>query len=143
MKTKLLTSLTFTLVLNLLVLGLTSCAPKTEEPAAPEPGATAEPAATSANVPVRGGTLRTEHQWMPYMQDPATDGVGTGLVGLSIAESLVWVGKDLVPRPQLLKSWEVSEDAKEWTLHLQEGVTFNNGKAFNADDVIWNFQHCP
>jgi peptide/nickel transport system substrate-binding protein len=75
------------------------------------------------------------------MQDPATDGVGTGLVGLSIAESLVWVGKDLVPQPQLLKSWEVSEDAREWTLHLQEGVTFNNGKPFNADDVIWNFQH--
>ena len=28
-----------------------------------------------------------------------------------------------------------------WTIHLQEGVTFNNGKPFGADDVIWNFQH--
>ena len=87
MKTKLLTSLTFTLVLILLVLGLTSCAPATDEPAAPEPNATPESAALPAGLPVRGGTLRTENQWMPYMQDPATDGVGTGQVGLSIAES--------------------------------------------------------
>ena len=141
MKTRLWILLTFSPILILLVLGLTSCAPATDEPAAPAPNATPESGAPAADYPVRGGTLRTEHQWMPYMQDPATDGVGTGLVGLSIAESLVWVGKDLVPRPQLIKSWEVSEDAKEWTLHLQEGVTFNNGKAFDADDVIWNFQH--
>ena len=141
MKTKLWTVLAFSPILILLVLGLTSCAPATDEPAAPEPNATPEPAALPAGLPVRGGTLRTEYHWLPYMQDPATDGVGTGQVGLSIAESLIWVGKDLVARPQLVKSWEVSEDAKEWTLHLQEGVTFNNGKAFNADDVIWNFQH--
>ncbi len=140
MKTKLWTLLTFSPILLLLVLGLTSCAPATDEPAASEPSATSAPAAPSAGLPVRGGTLRTEHPGISYMQDPATDGVGTGLAGLSIAESLVWVGNDGVPRPQLLKSWEVSEDAKEWTLHLQEGVTFNNGKPFNADDVIWNFQ---
>ncbi len=123
MKTKLWTLLTFSPILILLVLGLTSCAPATDEPAASEPSATSEPAAPSAGLPVRGGTLRTENQWMPYMQDPATDGVGTGQVGLSIAESLIWVGEDGVPQPQLVKSWEVSEDAKEWTLHLQEGVT--------------------
>ncbi len=70
--------------------------------------------------PVRGGTLRTEYNWIPYVEDPAADGVGTGLVGLSIAEPLVWVGEDGVPQPQLAKSWEASADAKEWTLHLQE-----------------------
>jgi len=136
-----LTPSTFSLVLTLLLLGLTSCGPATDEHAAPELSAASESAAPPSNLPVRGGTLRTEHQWIPYMQDPAADGVGTGLVGLSIAESLIWVGEDRVPQPQLVKSWEVSEDAKEWTLHLQEGVTFNNGKPFNADDVIWNFQH--
>jgi peptide/nickel transport system substrate-binding protein len=73
--------------------------------------------------------------------DPATDGIGTGQVGLLIAEALVWVGEDGVPQPKLAKSWEVSEDALEWTLHLQEGVTFNNGKSFGADDVIWNLRH--
>ena len=75
------------------------------------------------------------------MADPATDGVGTGQVGLSIAESLVWVGEDGIPQPQLARSWEANEDATVWTLHLQEGVTFNNGKPFGADDVIWNLEH--
>jgi peptide/nickel transport system substrate-binding protein len=105
--------------------------------ATPEP----QPTDVPAGFPVRGGTLRTEYAWMPYVEDPAADGVGTGYVGLSIAESLVWVGEDAVPRPQLAKSWEANEDATVWTIRLQEGVTFNNGKPFGADDVIWNFLH--
>jgi len=95
----------------------------------------------SPEQPQRGGTIRTEYAWIPYVEDPAADGVGTGYVGLSIAESLVWVGEDGVPRPQLAKSWKANEDATVWTIHLQDGVTFNNGKPFGADDVIWNLQH--
>ncbi|MFP6742088.1 MAG: ABC transporter substrate-binding protein [Alphaproteobacteria bacterium] len=97
--------------------------------------------AVAADDPVRGGTLRTEYNWIPYTEDPATDGIGTGLVGLSIAESLIWVGESGAPQPQLIKSWETNADSTEWILHLQEGVTFNNGKAFGADDVIWNLNH--
>ena len=99
------------------------------------------PAAAASDDPVRGGTLRTEYNWIPYVEDPAADGVGTGYVGLAIAESLIWVGEDGVPQPQLIKSWESNADTTEWTLHLQEGVTFNNGQSFGADDVIWNLLH--
>ncbi len=169
MKTKFLTLLTFAIVLVLLSFALASCSTATDEPAAPEqteevapeqpeevtpeeteevaepepteveaePEPTEEPALSSK----RGGTLRTEYNWIPYVEDPAADGVGTGQVGLAIAESLVWVGADGVPRPQLVKSWEFNEDASEWIFHLQEGVTFNNGKEFGADDVIWNINH--
>ena len=98
-------------------------------------------AAAASHAPVRGGTLRTEYNWIPYVEDPAADGVGTGAVGLAIAEALVWVGEDGVPQPQLVKSWESNDDTTEWTLHLQEGVAFNNGKPFGADDVIWNIRH--
>jgi len=118
-------------------------APEPTEEVAPEPTeeVAPEPTELPSDFPKRGGTLRTEYNWIPYVADPATDGVGTGYVGLAIAEALVWVGEDGVPQPNLLKSWEASEDAQEWTLHLQEGVTFNNGKPFTADDVIWNFKH--
>ena len=135
-KTEDLKSLNYLLALILLWIILAGCSPATDETAT-----SAAEEAPRSDVPVRGGTLRTEHQWIPYMPDPATDGVGTGLVGLSIAESLVWVGNDLVVRPLLLESWEVSEDARDWTLRVRQGVTFNNGKPFSADDVIWNFKH--
>jgi peptide/nickel transport system substrate-binding protein len=168
MKTKLLTLFTFSLVLVLLVLGLASCAstpeetaapepteevapPEPEEPAAPEPEEPAapepteevapEPTEVPAGFPIRGGTLRTEYNWIPYVSDPAIDGVGTGTVGLAIAEPLLWVDGSGVPQPNLIKSWEASDDALEWTLYLQEGVEFNNGEPFDADDVIWNFEH--
>ena len=37
---------------------------------------------------------------------------------------------------ELAESWEASPDAKVWTFNLRQGVTFHNGKAFGADDVI-------
>ena len=37
---------------------------------------------------------------------------------------------------ELAESWEASPDAKIWTFNLRGGVTFHNGKAFGADDVI-------
>ena len=122
-------------------LVLAGCAPAPESPGSRVSGAAPDTATLSAVLPLRGGTLRTEYNWIPYVSDPATDGVGTGQVGLSIAESLVWVGEDGVPQPQLAKSWESNEDATEWILHLQEGVRFNNGRRFGADDVIWNLKH--
>ncbi|WP_102106583.1 ABC transporter substrate-binding protein [Oceaniglobus roseus] len=37
---------------------------------------------------------------------------------------------------ELAESWEATPDAKTWTFNLRQGVTFHNGKAFGADDVI-------
>ena len=37
---------------------------------------------------------------------------------------------------ELAESWEATSDAKTWTFNLRKGVTFHNGKAFGADDVI-------
>jgi peptide/nickel transport system substrate-binding protein len=163
MKTRILTLLTSALVLALLMLASAACQPTkvvvtqvvvetvevagevvevtrvVEVPVTEEPSP--EPTPLPPGFIQRGGTYRTEYNWIPYVEDPAADGVGTGLVGLSIAESLVWVDEAGVPQPQLVKSWEASEDLTEWTLHLQEGVTFNNGKPFGADDVIWNILH--
>ncbi|WP_094019454.1 ABC transporter substrate-binding protein [Maliponia aquimaris] len=41
---------------------------------------------------------------------------------------------------ELATDWEASPDAKVWTFNLRQGVTFHNGKAFGADDVIESLQ---
>ncbi|WP_439122103.1 ABC transporter substrate-binding protein [Marivita sp.] len=41
---------------------------------------------------------------------------------------------------ELAESWEASADAVTWTFKLRQGVTFHNGKAFGADDVLESLQ---
>lgn len=53
---------------------------------------------------------------------------------------LVRINEDLEFQPELAESWEVSEDATEWTFKLREGVMFHHGKELKADDVIRTFE---
>jgi peptide/nickel transport system substrate-binding protein len=46
----------------------------------------------------------------------------------------------LKTEPSLAKSWSVSRDGRQYTLHLRRGVRFSDGQPFNADDVIFSFQ---
>jgi peptide/nickel transport system substrate-binding protein len=41
--------------------------------------------------------------------------------------------------PGLADSWEISEDGLTYTFHLAQNVTWHDGEAFNADDVIFSF----
>lgn len=41
--------------------------------------------------------------------------------------------------PALATEWDASEDLTEWTFTLREGVTFHDGSAFDATDVIASY----
>lgn len=58
----------------------------------------------------------------------------------SVFDNLTEVGADGTLKGELATSWEASPDAKTWTFNLRQGVTFHNGKAFGADDVIASLQ---
>ena len=41
--------------------------------------------------------------------------------------------------PALATAWEASEDLTTWTFTLREGVTFHDGSAFDANDVVMSY----
>jgi len=52
-------------------------------------------------------------------------------------ESLVDVDETGNPKPRLAESWKLLDDTT-WEFKLRDGVTFHNGRAFNAKDVIYS-----
>ncbi len=58
----------------------------------------------------------------------------------AVFDSLTEVKADGSLGGELATDWEASADAKTWTFNLRQGVTFHNGKAFGADDVIASLQ---
>lgn len=41
--------------------------------------------------------------------------------------------------PGLATEWKISDDGKEYTFTLREGVKFHNGETMTADDVVYSF----
>ncbi|MFO8127969.1 ABC transporter substrate-binding protein [Yoonia sp.] len=58
----------------------------------------------------------------------------------AVFDSLTEIGPDGSLKGELAESWDATPDAKTWTFNLRRGVTFHNGKAFGADDVIESLQ---
>jgi peptide/nickel transport system substrate-binding protein len=106
-------------------LGLAACSSSAADPSA----------VVSEADRVDGGELTIYHANITVL-DP---GQNHGIVGRVLADSLV----DADPEtgeilPWLASAWEVSEDGKTFTFTLQEGVTFSDGTAFDAEVVKAN-----
>ena len=103
-------------------------------------GGNDEPTAASASAtaaPKAGGTLKVGMVSPIVALDPTTM-YDTGSIALTqqVAEYLIWVNNDLTLRPVLAEKWEPDATAKNWTFTLRQGVTFQHGKPFGADDVL-------
>ena len=98
------------------------------------------PARAADATPKAGGILRVS-MGIQEMADPALfDWTEKSNQSRHIVEYLTYTGPDNVTRPYLAERWEASDDLRTWTFHLRQGVKWNNGDDFNADDVIFNFK---
>lgn len=99
--------------------------------------------ATTALVPMSAmaqetGILRWSYQADAPSLDPHGSSNSFALSLLSnVYEPLVGLNGDMKLEGVLAESWELVEPTR-WRFHLRDGVTFHNGNAFDADDVVFS-----
>ena len=100
-------------------------------------------AATVATL--AGGASAAEFKWAgttdPQTMDPHAVNSAPVLGFLNnVYEGLVRRGKDMAIEPALATGWEPIGDGEGWRFTLRQGVTFHDGSAFNADDVVFSYE---
>ncbi|MEO0937817.1 MAG: ABC transporter substrate-binding protein [Pseudomonadota bacterium] len=87
-----------------------------------------------------GGTVRIQME-VRALKDPRTnDWSQIANFSRGWLEYLVLYQNDGTFAPSLLESWEISDDATQYTLNVRRGVMWNNGEELTAEHVAFNIE---
>ncbi|MFI5013251.1 MAG: ABC transporter substrate-binding protein [Hyphomicrobiales bacterium] len=62
------------------------------------------------------------------------------IYGNLVFNGLTRIREDLTVQPDLAESWTHSDDLKQWTFRLRQGVKFHNGRELDSEDVAAFFK---
>jgi peptide/nickel transport system substrate-binding protein len=95
------------------------------------------PASTTAQ---EAGTIRIGLDVDAGTADPrlARDTSARRLIDI-VFDGLVYLDAELNPQPALAESWQ-NPDPTTWVFTLRQGVTFHDGEALTAEDVVFTFE---
>lgn len=96
--------------------------------------------ASDATTPRRGGTLTIAHH-VDFTPALLFTQSAMNLVQLLAFNTLTRYDDNLEPQPELAESWDVSPDGTAVTFRLRQDVTYHDGRAFTADDVIFALEN--
>ena len=88
---------------------------------------------------IRGGKLRLGSTLDLLGMDPHVIGPNTRPLIGSVLDPLIIHDGQGNPEGSLGASWELSADGVTLVFKLRDSVTYHSGRAFTADDVVWNF----
>ncbi|WP_243077319.1 ABC transporter substrate-binding protein [Microbacterium sp. SS28] len=101
---------------------------------------TAPQAATTADEPKEGGdiTFLIDSLGATWIPNSSSISSYQGHVWGHLTDKLIYVDEEGNLSPWVAESWEQSDDATEFTIHLKDGVTFSDGTPVDADAVVAN-----
>ncbi|MGJ4943835.1 ABC transporter substrate-binding protein [Bradyrhizobium sp. HKCCYLS1011] len=95
----------------------------------------------AAEAPTRGGVLRISVDQGAAVIHPLLARVNPEyLITELLYSNLTRLKPDMTVEPDLALSWEADAGLLDWTFKLRPSVTFHDGSALSADDVVATFK---